>query len=92
MSSIRNYVYEDATTTTYIDEDISTPFGTRSGSFAAVNTGAEHENNTNVMVNYQWSPVQNVNMGVELQHFMVDELSGADGDASRVLFAGQYNF
>jgi hypothetical protein len=44
------------------------------------------------MINYQWSPVKAVTMGVEYGYYMVDEVSGADGDASRLMFAAQYNF
>ncbi|ROT98669.1 hypothetical protein EB809_13485 [Marinobacter sp. R17] len=54
--------------------------------------GEEHETNSNAMVNYMWSPVKNVTMGVEYAYFMVDKQNGDDGDASRIMFAGQYNF
>lgn len=52
----------------------------------------EHETNSNAMLNYMWSPVKNVTMGVEYAYFMVDKQNGDDGDASRIMFAGQYNF
>ncbi|MFP3976488.1 DcaP family trimeric outer membrane transporter [Marinobacter sp. KMM 10035] len=45
-----------------------------------------------VMANYQWTPVKNVMMGVEYQYGMREVQSGDDGDASRLLFAAQYNF
>ncbi|MGP4843712.1 DcaP family trimeric outer membrane transporter [Marinobacter sp. 1Y8] len=54
--------------------------------------GDQHETNSNVMLNYQFSPVKNVMMGVEYAYFMVDEVDGDDGDANRIMFAGQYNF
>lgn len=54
--------------------------------------GDLHETNSNVMLNYQFSPIKNVMMGVEYGYFMVDEVDGDDGDANRILFAGQYNF
>ena len=54
--------------------------------------GDKHETNTSAMINYQWSPVKAVTMGVEYGYYMVDEVSGADGDASRLMFAAQYNF
>lgn len=54
--------------------------------------GNKHETNSNAMVNYLWDPVENVTLGVEYGYFMVDEVDGDDGDASRILFAGQYNF
>ncbi|WP_111494429.1 MULTISPECIES: DcaP family trimeric outer membrane transporter [Marinobacter] len=56
------------------------------------NVGEKHETNSNAMINYQWSPVENVTMGVEYAYFMVDKVNGDDGDASRILFASQYNF
>jgi hypothetical protein len=51
-----------------------------------------HENNSAVMANYQWNPAEAVTVGVEYAYYLVDEVGGADGDASRILFAGQYNF
>ncbi|TBW52899.1 hypothetical protein EZI54_15505 [Marinobacter halodurans] len=57
-----------------------------------VAVGEQHETNSNAMVNYMWSPVKNVTMGVEYAYFMVDKQNGDDGDASRIMFAGQYNF
>ena len=45
-----------------------------------------------VMANYQWTPVKNVMMGVEYQYGMREVQNGDDGDASRLLFAAQYNF
>ncbi|MCG8520139.1 MAG: DcaP family trimeric outer membrane transporter [Pseudomonadales bacterium] len=50
------------------------------------------ETNQNLMANYQWSPVKNVKLGVEYAYFKRENVSGDDGDASRILFAGQYNF
>jgi len=52
----------------------------------------KHEKNTSVLINYQWTPVKSVTMGVEYGYYMVDEVDGDDGDASRLLFAAQYNF
>lgn len=52
----------------------------------------ESETNSAVMANYQWTPVQNVMMGVEYQFLQRDNVDGTDGDASRILFAAQYNF
>jgi len=57
-----------------------------------LNVGAKHERNTNAFLNYQWSPVKSVNLGVQYGYFKVKKVSGDDGDASRVLFAAQYNF
>lgn len=52
----------------------------------------ESETNQAVMANYQWTPVQNVMMGVEYQFLKRENVSGDDGDANRILFAAQYNF
>ncbi|WP_111495291.1 MULTISPECIES: DcaP family trimeric outer membrane transporter [Marinobacter] len=62
----------------------------------AVDAGAvassQDETRSTAFVNYQWNPVENVMYGVELGHFAVDDQSGDDGDATRILFAAQYNF
>lgn len=50
------------------------------------------ETNSAVMANYQWTPVQNVMMGVEYQFLQRENVNGDDGDANRILFAAQYNF
>ncbi len=52
----------------------------------------QSETNSDVMANYQWTPVQNVMMGVEYQFLDRENVSGDDGDANRILFAAQYNF
>lgn len=52
----------------------------------------QSETNSAVMANYQWTPVQNVMMGVEYQFLQRENVNGDDGDANRLLFAAQYNF
>lgn len=52
----------------------------------------ESETNSAVMANYQWTPVKNVMMGVEYQFLDRENVDDTDGDASRILFAAQYNF
>lgn len=52
----------------------------------------QSETNSAIMANYQWTPVKNVMMGVEVQRLSRENVSGTDGDASRLLFAAQYNF
>ncbi|AZT85916.1 hypothetical protein EHN06_17025 [Marinobacter sp. NP-4(2019)] len=59
--------------------------------FAAL-VADQSETNSAVMANYQWTPVQNVMMGVEYQFLKRENVSGDDGDANRLLFAAQYNF
>jgi hypothetical protein len=53
---------------------------------------SDTEANQNLFVNYMWTPVQNVMMGVEYGYFENEKQSGASEDASRVMFAAQYNF
>lgn len=59
--------------------------------FAGV-VGSQSETNSAIMANYQWTPVENVMMGVEYQLLDRENVDGTDGDASRILFATQYNF
>ncbi|MGM0766433.1 MAG: porin [Pseudomonadota bacterium] len=58
----------------------------------AAEVAAKSETNSAIMANYQWTPVENVMMGVEYQFLQRDNVDGTDGDANRILFAGQYNF
>lgn len=53
----------------------------------AAEVADESETNSAVMANYQWTPVQNVMMGVEYQFLQRDNVDGTDGDANRILFA-----
>ncbi|WP_040474446.1 DcaP family trimeric outer membrane transporter [Marinobacter algicola] len=57
-----------------------------------VAVAGQSESNSAVMANYQWTPVKNVMMGVEYAFLKRENVSGDDGDASRILFAAQYNF
>jgi hypothetical protein len=50
------------------------------------------ESNSMLAVNYQWSPVKNVNMGVEFARLSTENQNSQDGDANRLMFVGQYNF
>ncbi|WP_166263208.1 DcaP family trimeric outer membrane transporter [Marinobacter caseinilyticus] len=59
---------------------------------AGVAAATDNETNTMMAVNYQWTPVKNVMMGVQYAYHQVDDVNGDDGDASRVHFAAQYNF
>ncbi|MCG2581116.1 MAG: DcaP family trimeric outer membrane transporter [Marinobacter sp.] len=58
----------------------------------AAAVAGESETNEAIMANYQWTPVQNVMMGVEYQFLQRENVNGDDGDANRILFAAQYNF
>ncbi|MBU2952918.1 hypothetical protein KO499_03865 [Marinobacter sp. F3R08] len=53
---------------------------------------AKSETNQKAMINYIWTPVTNVMMGVEYAYFQRENLSGASADANRLMFAAQYNF
>ncbi|WP_432210289.1 DcaP family trimeric outer membrane transporter [Marinobacter alkaliphilus] len=57
-----------------------------------IDVADESEKNQAVMANYQWTPIKNVMMGVEYQFLKRENVDGTDGDASRILFAAQYNF
>jgi hypothetical protein len=53
---------------------------------------ARHETNSNLFVNYQVTPMENVMVGVEYGRFDVEQYDGQDGDANRIMFATQYSF
>lgn len=59
---------------------------------AGATTNADPETNQNVLVNYLWTPVENVMMGVEYGYFDQETVAGDSADANRVMFAAQYNF
>ena len=50
------------------------------------------ERNSSAFVNYMWTPVNNVKMGVEYGYFASENQGGDDDDANRLMFAAQYNF
>jgi hypothetical protein len=58
---------------------------------AAGESGA-NETNQNVILNYMWTPVQNVMMGVELSHWATEANSGDSEEANRIMYSAQYNF
>jgi hypothetical protein len=51
-----------------------------------------NETNENAFVNYQWTPVKNVMMGVEYGYYSSETQGGESLDANRLMFAAQYNF
>lgn len=57
----------------------------------AGNSGA-NETNQNIILNYMWTPVENVMMGVELSHWATEDNSGDSEEANRVMYSAQYNF
>jgi len=59
-----------------------------------VNTGliATAETNQNVLINYMWTPVKNVMLGVEYGYLDQETQGGKSTDANRLLFAAQYGF
>lgn len=58
---------------------------------AAGESGA-NETNQNIILNYKWTPVQNVMMGVELSHWATEANSGDSEEANRIMYSAQYNF
>jgi hypothetical protein len=59
---------------------------------AGAASNATPETNQNVLVNYMWTPVQNVMMGVEYGYLDQETVGGDSTDANRVIFAAQYSF
>jgi hypothetical protein len=59
---------------------------------AGATTNAAAESNQNVLLNYMWTPVQNVMFGVEYGYLEQETVAGDTSDANRLLFAAQYNF
>lgn len=54
--------------------------------------GSKHERNWNGMVNYQWSPVDQVTLGLQYSYYAVKKVNGDDGDANRLIAAATYSF
>ncbi|MBJ6136099.1 DcaP family trimeric outer membrane transporter [Marinobacter litoralis] len=52
----------------------------------------QNRRNTMALVNYQWSPVKAVKLGVQYTYLKAELENGDDGDASRLLFAATYSF
>lgn len=50
------------------------------------------ETRTNAFINYQWSPVKNVTMGVEYAYWEAEEVDGDSKDASRLMYVSRYTF
>lgn len=50
------------------------------------------ETRQNAFVNYQWTPVESVMMGVEYGYYKQETQGGQSDDANRLMFAAQYNF
>lgn len=50
------------------------------------------QTNQTAFINYMWTPVQNVMMGVEYGYYDTEDVSGNSEDANRLMFAAQYNF
>ncbi|SNC64789.1 hypothetical protein SAMN04487881_1142 [Marinobacter sp. es.048] len=59
---------------------------------AGATTNADPETNQNAFVNYMWTPVKNVMLGVEYGYFDQETVAGDSADANRLLFAAQYSF
>jgi hypothetical protein len=59
---------------------------------AGAAANSDPETNQNVFVNYMWTPVKNVMMGVEYGYFDQETVAGDSTDANRLMFAAQYSF
>jgi len=55
-------------------------------------TNAEDETRQNVFVNYLWSPVKAVMMGVEYSYWNAETVAGDSTDASRLMYVARYSF
>lgn len=51
-----------------------------------------NETNENAFVNYKWTPINNVMMGIEYGYYSSETRGGDSDDANRIMFAAQYNF
>ncbi|MFP3976455.1 DcaP family trimeric outer membrane transporter [Marinobacter sp. KMM 10035] len=56
------------------------------------NAATQNKRNTMALLNYQWSPVKAVMLGVQYTYLKTELENGDDGDANRLMFAAQYNF
>jgi hypothetical protein len=50
------------------------------------------EQNTSMYINYMWSPVDKVTMGLQFENLETESQGGADGDANRLMYLAQYSF
>lgn len=50
------------------------------------------DTNTTMYVNYMWSPVDSVSMGVQFENLETETQGGDDGDANRIMYLAQYSF
>ncbi|MBY6192301.1 hypothetical protein KUV78_00705 [Marinobacter hydrocarbonoclasticus] len=54
--------------------------------------GGEDETRQNLFLNYQWSPVKNVMMGIEYGYWKAETVDGDSADANRVMYVSRYSF
>jgi hypothetical protein len=62
------------------------------GGFAVGTFNAFNDKSWSVAGNLFWSPVKNVDLGVEIRHGQRELVSGASGQLDRLEFAAKYNF
>lgn len=55
-------------------------------------TSTAAETNQNAMLNYQWTPLNNVMLGVEYGYYNQETEGGDTTESNRLLFATQYDF
>ena len=78
-------------------ESVNAGYGTATSDLDdAVNAGALQttatDTNTMAFVNYKWTPVENVTMGVEFANLETETQGGNDGDANRLMYLAKYSF
>lgn len=78
-------------------QSVNAAYGTSTSDIDdAVGAGAleptDTDTNTMVFVNYKWTPVENVTMGVEFANLETETQGGDDGDANRLMYLAQYSF
>ncbi|WP_421843681.1 DcaP family trimeric outer membrane transporter [Marinobacter algicola] len=59
---------------------------------SAVVAASRQDTNTTMYINYMWSPVDSVSMGVQFENLETETQAGEDGDANRIMYLAQYNF
>ncbi|XKH01761.1 hypothetical protein LG325_03010 [Marinobacter nauticus] len=59
---------------------------------AGVMASDTQDTNSMAFVNYQWTPVNKVKMGVEYAYVETETQAGDSGDANRLMFLAQYSF
>ncbi len=57
-----------------------------------VSVATQDETRTNAFVNYQWTPIKNVLMGIEYSYWDAEQVGGDSFDASKLMYIARYSF